>query len=71
MVIVPLQSAQQVQTWRDFVDRIQSVARLAGLALQPGDQVAILTSNTAEHLTMMYAVAWAGCAGSTQRPAFG
>jgi len=55
-------STAGVQTWRDFVDRIQSVAAgLRGLALQPGDRVAILAGNTAEHLTMMYAVAWAGC----------
>ena len=53
-------STAGVQTWRDFVDRIQSVAAgLRGLALQPGDRVAILAGNTAEHLTMMYAVAWA------------
>ena len=61
MAIVLLQLAQQVCKRRDFVDRIQSVAAgLRGLALQPGDRVAILAGNTAEHYTM-YAVAWAGC----------
>ena len=73
MAIVLLQlGTAGAQTWRDFVDRIQSVAAgLRGLALQPGDRVAILAGNTAEHLTMMYMPPKRLCAGSTQRPALG
>lgn len=55
-------SSAGTQTWREFTDRVQSVAAgLQGLALQPGDRVVVLAGNTVEHLTIMYAVAWAGC----------
>jgi long-chain acyl-CoA synthetase len=49
-------------TWREFSDQIQSVAKgLRNLGLEPGDRVAVLAENSVEHLTIMYAVAWAGC----------
>ena len=48
--------------WRDFGRGIRSVAGgLRELGLAPGDRVAVLAGNTPEHLTMMYAISWAGC----------
>jgi len=49
-------------TWDNFGARIRSVAGgLRQLGLAPGDRVAVLAGNSPEHLTMMYAISWAGC----------
>ena len=49
-------------TWLEFFGQVQSVAHgLRKLGLKPGDRVAVLAENSVEHLTIMYAVVWAGC----------
>jgi len=49
-------------SWREFGEQVARTAGgLRSLGCKPGDRVAILAANTAEHLTMIYAIYWAGC----------
>lgn len=49
-------------SWHAFGERLSRVAAgLHAIGCEPGDRVAVLAGNSPEHLTIMYAVSWAGC----------